>query len=174
MVTTTGTWWGLGPEAWAAIFALAAFIFSLLTFIEQKRGEKHLKHLEALQSNGAMLNEAWRQLAVAPGSLRFHSIDKDELEKSGFTVDELVYLIINFQAADYYYQHKEGKTGAFSTGSLRYAILSNPETRRAWPFMKPFFVASNRYVHRIEETIRLFDLLQQASTSIAEPRAESQ
>ena len=172
-MTTTETWWGLSPEAWAAVFAFAAFMFSLYTFIEQKRGEKRLKHLEALQSNGAMLNEAWRQLAVAPTALRFHSIDKNEVEKSGFTVDELVYLIINFQAADYYYQHKEGKMGAFSTGSLRYAILANPETRRAWPFMKPFFVASDRYVHRIEETIRLFDLLQQTGTSVDAPKTES-
>jgi hypothetical protein len=154
MAETEQTWLGLAPEAWAA---WAAFILSIYLWIEQKLGQKRLRHLESLQANGTMLNEAWKQLALTPEALKFHSIDPKQLEAAGLTVAELSYLLINFQAADHYYQHKDKKTGPFSVGSLRYNILSNSKSRQAWPFMKPFFVASDRYVQRIEATITFFE-----------------
>jgi hypothetical protein len=100
MAETEQTWLGLAPEAWAA---WAAFILSIYLWIEQKLGQKRLRHLESLQANGTMLNEAWKQLALTPEALKFHSIDPKQLEAAGLTVAELSYLLINFQAADHYY-----------------------------------------------------------------------
>lgn len=149
----------ISPEAWAAFLALG---FSLYTFIEQKRGQTRLRLLESLQSNGTMLNEAWKQLATTPSALQFHSIDEKKLQSAGLTVGDLVYLLINFQAADHYYQHKDRKKGMFSNKTLRYAILENPKTRKAWPFVKPFFIGSARYVKKIEATIAFFEEVAQA------------
>lgn len=157
MDTATEPLWKIACDAASAIGGVGTLLLAIYIFWVQSRENKRLKHLETLHSNGTMLNEAWRQLVAAPEALCFHGLNEEALKKAGFTINQLVYLLISFQAADYYYQHKDKKTGAFSTRSLRYAMLANSETRRAWPFMKPFFVASDRYVQRIEATIQLFD-----------------
>jgi hypothetical protein len=159
----TTHWWSMGADAGAVIVAIVALIFSVGTFIKQLRDQRRLKYLEALQSNGALLLETWKQLASVPSALRFHSITEEQLKECGVSKEELIYLVILFESADYYYQHLAKGKGSFKEGSLRYALLQNPATRRAWPLIKPFFIASTRYVERVDQTIRYLDLIDQSS-----------
>ncbi|RZK27607.1 MAG: hypothetical protein EOO63_13055 [Hymenobacter sp.] len=143
----------LDNDTITAICALIAIAVSLTALFIGEYRQIEQKRLNSLQANGTLLVEAWKQVAVNPSVLRFHSIDIEKLKAEGFSVEELSYLLVLFEAADFHYQHVNNKSGPFPIGSLRYALLASPETRRAWPFLKPFLVASKRYVRKIEETI---------------------
>jgi hypothetical protein len=140
----------------AIVFSGAALLFSGFTFIKNDRDQKRLHTLQSLQANGTLLMEAWRQLAASPRLLRFHSVSEEELKKRDLTHEDLAYLLILFETADYYYQHNENDSGPFLEGSLRYEILKSPATRSSWPLLKPFFIASEKYSQRIEATINSF------------------
>lgn len=143
--------------AFTAVAALAAALATRAAFAAvKKQGE--LQRLqaehEAIQSNATMLVDLWSRVGSNPDLLKFHGIDRKQLNEVGLDVEDLAYLIASFEAAGYYYEYFDKGTGPFPAHSLRAHMCASEATQKAWPLLKEFFVGSPKFTLRIEETIK--------------------
>jgi hypothetical protein len=115
-----------------------------------------VKH-ESVHANMAALVELYNRIESTPTILRFHGVSEEELNAAGLTAKEFAYLVASFEAASVYYRFHEKIPKAFKQSSLRYRLLANPATRRAWPLLSRFFESDTAYRRKIDATLRLFD-----------------
>ena len=136
------------------IVSISLSIYTVMHNIRQRK-------LLALSNNLNAILSAEEMISNSTNLLRFHGIEKDELDAAGLTSEDLCYLLKSFTAGGLYYKITCPKdTSAFSKSkypdSYRYRMCELASTRRAWPILEKLMSDSN-YKKRISETVDLLN-----------------
>ena len=88
-------------------------------------------------------------------ALRFHGIEVADLEKTGVSVNEFVYLLNSFTSSSILY-FSDIDDRPFKKESYRYRMVSHPDVQKAWVYPDKMIEPSN-YKTKIENTLREID-----------------
>jgi len=107
--------------------------------------------------NYTTMIEIENRLKDMPNALRFHGIDPAELTRVGIDVNEFVYLLNSFSSGSMFYQEGElANDHPFKENTYRHTMLSHPEVRKAWPYLRKMIEPST-YRRKIENTIAVIE-----------------
>lgn len=73
------------------------------------------------------------------------------MERAGVTKEELAYLVANFTAGRIYDVGVYHMFTTYKSNNYRYKMLSQPETRRAWPLIVKMMTV-DKYILKLQRT----------------------
>ena len=137
--------------SFAAVFvslgALGWSVWSWRRIEFRARAHENLKLMMAVEA----------KLADNPSALRFHGIEEAELAGIGLTVQEFIYLVQSFSAAQAFYEFETTKRDEVFLGDdYRAVICANASVQRAWPYVRRF-MDDTVYRDRLDKTFRVHE-----------------
>lgn len=98
-----------------------------------------------------------RDVARIPTVLKFHGVDKKELDDLEVSPEELAYVLSSFTANAMLDRARQtNDKDPFPPGSYRYAMLKAEPTRKLWPILKRL-MHQDSYIDKIEATIKVIE-----------------
>jgi len=96
------------------------------------------------------------KLAEVPTALRFHGITESQIEATGLTVKEFIYLVGSFSAGQTFYEFEQlNPEVPFPQDNYRGVMCSHEDVARAWPLIR-VFMDDTPFRKKLETSIRRY------------------
>jgi len=140
------------PELLPYGFSIFSLIISIVALYVTYKCNK--KALELNNRNDHLLSmiQVENTLQNVSSALRFHGIEVADLEKTGVSVNEFVYLLNSFTSASIYFADTDIDDRPFKKESYRYKMLLNPDVQKVWPYLSKM-IEPSKYKMKIENTL---------------------
>ena len=119
--------------AWVALgAALASLLWALWSWrrVEfRARAHENMKLMMGVES----------KLVELPSALRFHGVSERQIQETGLSVSEFIYIVSSFSAGQTFYEFESlNTTIPFPQNDYRGIMCSNPDIAKAWPLLCTF------------------------------------
>lgn len=151
------------PELINGLFAVAGAIVgsgvaALFSWIQYRKARRQQEVSETWLSHLAEIVAVEGQLGQLPEALRFHGLNKEDLDQAGVTPHEFAYLLNSFTLGGTWHRilHPNCRT-PFGVDHYRYRMCESEATRRAWPLIRKM-MNPNEFVESIDATIKAIEI----------------
>jgi hypothetical protein len=156
--------WVFKDNSFAVIFSiLSVCVAAFVAWTATRAIRAQLRALK-WRANHDFHLAAWNILGAKPSILKFHGIDLTDLERDGFSIDELIYLCLNFDAGAALYNIGGDKSVELT--HYRKHLLDNPKVRIAWKkYLRDRFFNPTPFTRAIEDRVAELDRRESLSAS---------
>ncbi len=140
----------MSPESVVAILSALIAAASAYIAFDQRRMTMHIASFDRISDAETLLQQDPSRL------LELHNVDPNVLGQIGVTPSEVLYLVQNFAASEFF--HRLDPNSTIELTGYRKNLLSNPRVRSIWKaiirdrFLSPgpFSDAVDRYIAQLE------------------------